>query len=271
MIRLLNITTDQYDLARFSSVDDLREFTCSHGLDGIEVLPIGKPDSLSWIPPKLVPGMHLSYYNSWYDAYIGDEEKVIAEYGSLAEAERILGGPAREIALRLRAQLDFCQKLDVKYVVWHVGNITLSETATCRFEHDSASVISAAIEIINAALDGQKYSFDFLVENLWGPGFTFTEPELTRTLLEGIEYPRKGIMLDVGHLMHINGWMRMATCAGIFAECTCTVAQAARLCGGWRRNRLYLPAVILISCAPYMKAYLNLTRIFPWFAPACAN
>ena len=202
MIRLFNMTTDQYDLARFSSADDLREFTCSHGLDGIEVLPIGKPDSLSWIPPELVPGIHLSYYNSWYDAYIGDEEKVIAEYGSLAEAERILGGPAREIALRLRAQLDFCQKLGVKYVVWHVGNITLSETAACRFEHDSASVISAAIEIINAALDGQKYSFDFLVENLWGPGFTFTEPELTRTLLEGIEYPRKGIMLDVGHLMH---------------------------------------------------------------------
>ena len=186
------MTTDQCDLARFSSADDLREFTCSHGLDGIEVLPIGKPDSLSWIPPELVPGIHLSYYNSWYDAYIGDEEKVIAEYGSLAEAERILGGPAREIALRLRAQLDFCQKLGVKYVVWHVGNITLSETAACRFEHDSASVISAAIEIINAALDGQKYSFDFLVENLWGPGFTFTEPELTRTLLEGIEYPRKG-------------------------------------------------------------------------------
>ena len=47
MIRLFNMTTDQYDLARFSSADDLREFTCSHGLDGIEVLPIGKPDSLS--------------------------------------------------------------------------------------------------------------------------------------------------------------------------------------------------------------------------------
>ena len=70
MIRLFNMTTDQYDLARFSSADDLREFTCSHGLDAIEVLPIGKPDSLSWIPPELVPGIHLSYYNSWYDAHL---------------------------------------------------------------------------------------------------------------------------------------------------------------------------------------------------------
>lgn len=59
-------------------------------------------------------------------------------------------------------------------------------------------------------MDGQKYSFDFLVENLWGPGFTFTDPELTRTLLEGIEYPRKGIMLDVGHLMH-TGSMNVDT------------------------------------------------------------
>ena len=204
MIRLFNMTTDQYDLARFSGAEDLREFVRSHGLDGIEVLPIGKSDSLEWIPPELVPGIHLSYYNSWYDAYIEDEASVIAEYGSVNEAERILGGPACEIALRLRAQLDFCQSLGVKYVVWHVGNITLNETAACRFEHDSASVISAALEIINDALDGQIYSFQFLVENLWGPGFTFTNPALTHMLLNGIKYPRKGIMLDVGHLMHTD-------------------------------------------------------------------
>lgn len=203
MIRLFNITTDAYDLARFNGEDDLRAFIRTHGMDGIEVLPIGS-NSLAWIPTDVVPGIHLSYFNSWYDAYMENEAQVIDEYGSIAEAERCLGGAAREISSRLRTQLDWCQSLGVKYVVWHVGNITLRETATCRFEYSSFDIIQAALKIINNALRGRNYTFYFLVENLWGPGFTFTNPELTRILIMGIDYARNGIMLDVGHLMHTD-------------------------------------------------------------------
>ena len=51
-------------------------------------------------------------------------------------------------------------------------------------------------------------TFDFLVENQWWPGFTFTEPEKTEYLLSGIKYPRVGIMLDTGHLMNANWSIR---------------------------------------------------------------
>ena len=44
----------------------------------------------------------------------------------------------------------------------------------------------------------------FLMENLWWPGLTLTRPEITRRLLDKIHYPKKGIMLDTGHLMHTN-------------------------------------------------------------------
>ena len=52
------------------------------------------------------------------------------------------------------------------------------------------------------------WPFDFLVENQWWPGFTFTEPELTRRLLDGIRAERKGIMLDIGHLMNYDTSLR---------------------------------------------------------------
>ena len=48
------------------------------------------------------------------------------------------------------------------------------------------------------------YRPKLLLENLWQPGLTFTEPEMTRRLLEGVPYESVGIMLDTGHLFHTN-------------------------------------------------------------------
>ncbi len=201
MFKLFNLTTCDYDLARYADADDLRRFTRELGLDGIEVLPVSG-DSLGIIPPELALGVHLSYFNSWLDAYLGDEAAVAREYGSSAEAARQLGGDPARLSERLRAQLDWCERIGARYVVWHVANVTLSETATYHFEHTDAQVVRAALEVANAALAGRRYGFWFLMENLWWPGFTFTRPEITRALLDGIAYPRKGIMLDLGHLMH---------------------------------------------------------------------
>lgn len=205
MLKLFNLTTCDYDMARYDGADDLRRFTRALGLDGIEVLPVGG-DSLGAIPPELAKGVHLSYFNSWLDAYMGDAEAVRREYGSPEEAARQLGGdPAGDpagLAQRLRAQLDWCERIGARYVVYHVSNVTLDETATYVFEHTDAQVVRAALEVINQALAQGEYSFWFLIENLWWPGFTFTRPDITRALLEGIDYPRTGIMLDVGHLMH---------------------------------------------------------------------
>ena len=53
-------------------------------------------------------------------------------------------------------------------------------------------------------LDGEDYTFDFLMENLWWPGLTMTRPEMTKRLLSQVHYQKKGIMLDTGHLMHMN-------------------------------------------------------------------
>ena len=56
--------------------------------------------------------------------------------------------------------------------------------------------------MVNLILGEERWPFEFLVENQWWPGFTFTEPEETARLLEGIRFAGKGILLDTGHLMN---------------------------------------------------------------------
>ena len=203
MIRSFNLTTCAEDLERYTDANDIRRFATGCGVGGIEVMAIGE-NSLGIIPPELVTGIHLGYKNSWYDYYTGDIPAVLEEYGSMEEARQQLGETPYALVDSLRAQLDFAQSVGALYTVYHVSNVTLEETATLKPRHDDEKVIDAALEIINAALEGGNYDFDFLVENLWWPGFQFTSPRLTRRLIDGIKYPRKGIMLDLGHLMHTD-------------------------------------------------------------------
>ena len=57
---------------------------------------------------------------------------------------------------------------------------------------------------INELLDGQKYDFWFLMENLWWPGLTFLNPPIAEELISRINYKKKGLILDTGHLLHMN-------------------------------------------------------------------
>jgi hypothetical protein len=41
-----------------------------------------------------------------------------------------------------------------------------------------------------------------LLENLWYAGLSFTDPAMTARLLERVKYPKTGLMLDTGHLLH---------------------------------------------------------------------
>ena len=70
------------------------------------------------------------------------------------------------------------------------------------------NLLPGAIEFINHLLWKVEPTFDFLVENQWWPGFTFTDPAETEYLLSRIDYPRTGIMLDTGHLMNTNTRLR---------------------------------------------------------------
>ena len=184
---------------------DLEEACRSCGCDGLEVV-WGGEELPCTVPQALHVGYHLTFYPDWLDFWRGDRAALTEKFGSEEVWRSFYGGPeGRETLLRLyREDLDRAVTWGARYVVFHVSDVSVEEGFTYHWRHTHEEVIDAAAEVINLMLGDRAWPFDFLVENQWWPGFTFTMPALTRRLLDGIQYENKGIMLDTGHLMNAN-------------------------------------------------------------------
>lgn len=199
---LINLTTSPNDLDRFSSRAELLKLL--DGFDGVELLPCER-DERSIVPKERVAGVHMSYFPYWLDFWRGDEQALMQEFGTLDACERYYGGSTREALLgRFRADLAAAKTYGAEYAVFHVSDASIAESFTGRFRHTSAEVIDATCELLEKLFSGAQYRPLLLLENLWQPGLTFTEPEMTKRLLDGTPYENVGFMLDTGHLFHTN-------------------------------------------------------------------
>ena len=172
------------------------------GLHGVE--GIADPDYLDEsFPPSLLTGYHMTFYPDWVDFWRQDRTALIRKFGSMETAKAFYrcDDPDGFLAL-FRADLSLALRLGARYLVFHVSDVSLEEGYTYRWLHTNRKVLDASLELINELLRGVEPTFDFLVENQWWPGFTFTDPAETEYLLSRIDYPRVGIMLDTGHLMN---------------------------------------------------------------------
>ena len=185
--------------------DGVRAAIRSLGIDGIEAIWGGAWEEMVPPPADIPCGYHLTFWPDWLDFYRDDTVALTRKFGSADAAYAFYGGRGAEHLIRdYQADLARALSIGAKYVVFHVSDVSLEEGYTYRWEHTHEEVIDAAIECINAILKDVPPTFDFLVENQWWPGFTFTDPAQTARLLDGIDFPRKGILLDTGHLMNCN-------------------------------------------------------------------
>ena len=208
MIQSVNFPLSQYCIRPYGSWEALGRQVKALGLDGLEV--IADPDDLAAdVPLSLVAGYHLTFYPDWVDFWRQDEKALLGKFHSWEEVEKIYRGRRPEdLMAQFRTDLALAQRLKAPYLVFHVSDVSLEEGYTYRWLHSDREVLDAAIDFANQLLKGVEPTFDFLVENQWWPGFTFTEPEKTEYLLKNIDYPRVGIMLDTGHLMSTNQRIR---------------------------------------------------------------
>ena len=178
-------------------------------LDGIEAIWDHMPYTEELPPKDLLVGYHLMFWSNWVDFWRGDRKALAAEFGELDWEKEYYHGSTREDMVR-QYQVDLQRAIDfeAEYAVFHVSEVSLLECFTYDFKYSDEEVVDAAVELINCILEATQFKGAFLVENQWWPGFTFTRPEITRRLLDGIEYPNKGIMLDVGHLLSTNMKLR---------------------------------------------------------------
>ena len=204
MIQSTNFPLSTYSLQACGGWEAIGKTVKDLELDGLEV--IADPDNLADdIPLSLVKGYHMTFYVDWLDFWRQDEAALMRKFGSWNMVREIYRGTRPEDLLRhFQEDLALGIRLGAPYMVFHVSDVSLEEGYTYRWLHTDKEVLDGAIEFINLLLKDVEPTFDFLVENQWWPGFTFTDPENTEYLLSRINYPRVGIMLDTGHLMNTN-------------------------------------------------------------------
>ena len=208
MIQSINFPLSSFSVAPYGGWDALAAAIRALGLDGVEgiVDPVELDESFS---PGLLSGYHMVFYPDWLDFYRRNEPELLRKFGSWDMIRRVfLGTRPEDLMRQFKKDLDFALSMNTPYVVFHVSDVSLEEGYTYRWLHTDKEVLDGAVEFINELLRGVEPTFDFLVENQWWPGFTFTDPAQTEYLLSRIEYPRKGIMLDTGHLMNTNPSLR---------------------------------------------------------------
>lgn len=204
MKTVMNITTCSEDTGRYQNPEDLRHFYRSFGLDGLEVLEVG-PDEQGLILPADTVGVHLKYYSSWMDLWTGNVARLLAEYQDLDTVRTVYGGTDRSALLdAYRRNLRFANTLKPEYLVFHVSECTMAESMRHQYYYTDEQVCDAAAQLLNTVtgeIEGQPW---LLLENLWYRGLTMERPQMVQRLLEQVQYPKTGIMLDTGHLMHTN-------------------------------------------------------------------
>lgn len=191
-------------LSAYAGWEDLRQELRELGCDGIEAIWAGESIPVD-IPKDLVGGYHLTFFPDWLDFYREDAAALLRKFGSIKAVRQFYGGLGAEHLVKVyREDLRRACSLGAKYVVFHVSDVSIEEGYTYHWLHSDREVLESAVEIIRALLPEIPAEMEFLVENQWWPGFTFTRPEETAWLLEQIPHPKRGIMLDTGHLMNTN-------------------------------------------------------------------
>lgn len=204
MYELIPLPLSAGILAQYGGAEGLRKELAALGCQGVEAIWAGEPVPEEF-PRSLAVGWHLTFFTDWLDLYREDRAMLEEKYGTLEEARRFYGGLGADYVLEVyRADLERARAMGAKYVVFHVSDVSIEEGYTYRWRHSPEEVIDTAAEVVNALFKGMGDGPDLLLENLWWPGLTMTDPALTGRLLDRVDYPKKGLMLDTGHLMNAN-------------------------------------------------------------------
>ena len=212
MLELTNLSNADCDVEKVLENDAgiIPAIVREHGLDGIEFMICGPWDRVMH-PPQYIKGVHLLFWPCWLDFWRGNRAVLLSEFGSEENIRAYYGsldvGDWVEAWKRNLRQAARCHP---HYVVFHVAHNRTSEMYTREFSASDEDVIRATSELPQGCR--------LLFENLWWRGLTFRQPHLAAMLLEQVDYPNTGFMLDTGHLMNTNFNLRNETDGAAYVQ-----------------------------------------------------
>lgn len=205
MYKLFNLSNHPFDLDRFKGGNEhIRDFMKKHRLDGIELIQASQW-SEDTLPADMIKGVHLRFWPVLLDLWRGDTEKLVKQFGSMEAVKNFYGGESRNAIVEYyKNELEVARQIGAEYVVLHISNVEPEHCFSYKFTYTSEEVIDAFIELVNEVFDGLEGEIKLLFENLWWPGLTLLDNNLSQRLLDGVKYAHKGFMLDISHMMNTN-------------------------------------------------------------------
>jgi sugar phosphate isomerase/epimerase len=202
---LTNLTTLDYHMDWFDKDwEKIEEFINRNKLNGLELMVLKGYDQKN-IPKDTVVGMHMGYWSMWLDFWRGDKDALIEQFGSEENIISFYGGLDKNILIdHYKYEIETAKNIGVEYAVFHVTHAEILHTYNFEFTYSDWDILEAAAELVNESFGSEDEGFTLLFENLWCPGLKLTNANLVKKFLDKINYPNKGIMLDIGHLMITN-------------------------------------------------------------------
>ncbi|MPW26604.1 TIM barrel protein [Alkalibaculum sp. M08DMB] len=202
---LINMVNHESKLSWFENDwAKLRLYLQEYKIDGVELIFYHDYD-ISAIPNDIAEGMHLIYYPTWLDFWTNnkqnlydqfrEDDNIIAFYGSLDR---------QSMVDKYKEEFKVAQEMKTSYMVFHVAHVEVEHTFTWEFTYTDKEVLDAATDMINEIYGEVDKGVTLLFENLWWPGLNFLDPVLTKEFFNKINYPNKGFVLDIGHIMITN-------------------------------------------------------------------
>ncbi len=206
MLELTNLSNADCDVENLlqNNTEAIPAIAREHRLDGIEFM-LCAPWDRTMFPADYIKGVHLLFWPTWVDFWRGDRAALLEEFGSEENVCSYYGSLDVSVWVQgWKENLRRAAECKPHYVVFHVAHNRTSEMYTRAFAATDEDVIRATIELVNEIACEIPEGCRLLFENLWWPGLTFCQPHLAAMLLEEVNYPAVGFMLDTGHLMNTN-------------------------------------------------------------------
>ncbi len=205
MKKLFHLSTTPKQLRMFEGDwEEIKQFVGKNQMDGIE-LGLTLDYDIEQIPKEIIEGVHLSFYPMWVDFWRQDEEKLSQLFATKEERNAYYQGDSPEcLVTSYRKQYERAKALGAKYMVFHVSHVLPEDSFNWEFTYSDKEVMIATLELVNSAFPKEENGPLLLFENLWWPGLNYKDSELTKWFIEQVEYPNKGYLVDISHLILNN-------------------------------------------------------------------
>ena len=205
MQKLMSLSDDEWSLRKFGNDEEkIRDFLKQNNLNGLELYRCFDRQ-VEAVPKEKITGRHMPFWPAWLDFWRGNREELLRQCGSMENAQGYYSAETpEEFAQNRRRELIDSADKGIRYAVFHVSHTQFEHCYTGRYTYTDEEIVDAYIQMMNAVLRDAKPDYALLFENHWFPGLTFLDEKLAMRLLEKIDHPNTGFVLDTSHLTNTN-------------------------------------------------------------------